>query len=47
MAYIKTISPVEAGGELKNIYEDFNFVNRIVLGLGVTSAEEEIKGYKY
>lgn len=25
----------------------FNFVNRMVLGLGVTFSEEEIKGYKY
>jgi len=25
----------------------FNFVNRIVLGLGVDFSEEEIKGYKY
>ncbi len=25
----------------------FNFVNRMVLGLGVTFNEEEIKGYKY
>ncbi len=24
----------------------FNFVNRIALGLGVTSSEEEVKGYK-
>lgn len=25
----------------------FNFVNRMVLGLGVTFSEDEIKGYKY
>lgn len=25
----------------------FNFVNRIVLGLGVEPSEEEVKGYKY
>lgn len=25
----------------------FNFVNRIVLGLGVTSGDDEVKGYKY
>lgn len=25
----------------------FNFVNRMVLGLGVTFSEEEMKGYKY
>ncbi|MEX2603212.1 MAG: peroxidase-related enzyme, partial [Gracilimonas sp.] len=25
----------------------FNFVNRMVLGLGVETNEEEVKGYKY
>ncbi|MDX1672453.1 MAG: peroxidase-related enzyme [Balneolaceae bacterium] len=25
----------------------FNFVNRMVMGLGVEAAEEEVKGYKY
>ncbi|RMG29506.1 MAG: peroxidase, partial [Methanobacteriota archaeon] len=25
----------------------FNFVNRIVLGLGVSYSEEEVAGYKY
>lgn len=25
----------------------FNFVNRIALGLGVESSEDEVKGYKY